>query len=372
MLSIEQKMLSMVDEEKIEAIFRRLYDKEIYGFDITEHLKTWAENKKDLFVMFGEKLTIEKEVEYSITNNDGEMMRLRKNFIEANIRGKKSFALLHMYLVNTDVRAFVENAAQNSANILGIKIEKGEKISKVISKLSPFASKEEIDAVQTAYSMIFQDLVAKGSAVLSIDPVDYFTMSENDSGWSSCHSLDGCYRSGTVAYMMDETTAISYVRSSKDRVIADEDGDQYSFSNKVWRQICSFSRDRDYVIQARQYPNRNTANQNTIAEIVKDVLSTKNEIDYHRIDVEVNGTLSRLHPDNGNGELYYNDIYHNAFDDASIVCSTEYSILAEVADAMLDEGNRCYVGSYVPCLCGCGDSVNFSSTLFAEDEDEDY
>ena len=51
----------------------------------------------------------------------------------------------------------------------------------------------------------------EGYLYLSVDPRDFLTLSENDSNWYSCQSLDGDYRSGDLSYMVDGTTIVAYL-----------------------------------------------------------------------------------------------------------------------------------------------------------------
>ncbi|MCL1986691.1 MAG: hypothetical protein FWG64_01800, partial [Firmicutes bacterium] len=111
---------------------------------------------------------------------------------------------------------------------VGVKVVKGQKLSKVLSKI--FA-KTHVDKV-SSYQKIFakmSDLVNHGNEksdeqlIISLHPCDYLTMS-NGNSWTSCHSLKnkstgnslpvrqagGEYSAGTLSYMNDTCTAIAY------------------------------------------------------------------------------------------------------------------------------------------------------------------
>lgn len=375
MLSIEQKMMSLVDEDLlVEVIKNRLSENIDRGIDVKQYLDKWVRNKKDLFVMFGEQLTLSQEVEYDITTNENACLSLIHQFSVKEFSSKE-FALAKVLLQSLSVREVKENILDCDHNILGISLRRGERVSRALGRLILNGDAKQRDKLQTKYSMLIQSFSAKGRAVLSIDPIDYITMSENDSGWSSCHALDGCYRAGTLAYLQDKSTCISYVASSHNAVV-NVNGERKEFTNKTWRQIVSFSMERDYAIQARQYPNMNDANQQTIAKMISDALSTSNGgAEYHSFAVDVNSRLEDLHQDFEYDEdttVFYNDIAHQAFRTAFIVAQTKFNSTQDVHDAHRSHGNICVIGTYVDCLCGCGETLSNSAYLFYENAEYDY
>lgn len=57
---------------------------------------------------------------------------------------------------------------------------------------------------------------------VSINPIDYLSMSHGN-GWRSCHWIeDGCYRAGCLSYMNDNTTVIIYKESEEGRTVKQE------------------------------------------------------------------------------------------------------------------------------------------------------
>ena len=48
--------------------------------------------------------------------------------------------------------------------------------------------------------MILQDVKVSGDLVLSVHPLDYLSISDNNHNWYSCHSLDGEYGAGNLGY----------------------------------------------------------------------------------------------------------------------------------------------------------------------------
>lgn len=91
--------------------------------------------------------------------------------------------------------------------------------------------------------------------VLSINPVDFILMSENnEGGWSSCHSFwKGKFKTGGLAYALDRESMIAYTYKKKG-------GDFYDIVEeklplKLWRQIIFFDRESRSAIFSKQYPD---------------------------------------------------------------------------------------------------------------------
>ena len=96
--------------------------------------------------------------------------------------------------------------------------------------------------------------------VLSINPSDYLTMSCGNS-WESCHRLrNGCWRRGTLSYMNDEVTMISYVLpqdwENRANVMHKENRTTImSQALKYYRRAIMWDIDSRHVLQSRLYPS---------------------------------------------------------------------------------------------------------------------
>lgn len=96
--------------------------------------------------------------------------------------------------------------------------------------------------------------------IISVNPLDYLTMSFGNS-WSSCHTIDkknkrrmengyhGMYCNGTLSYMMDESSIITYM--------LDEIGDDIHEQGKVYRNMFHVNKNSQLCIQGRIYPQGN-------------------------------------------------------------------------------------------------------------------
>ena len=107
------------------------------------------------------------------------------------------------------------------------------------------------------YADMVSGLKRKLKFFISLNPLDYLTMSFGVS-WSSCHTIDktntrnmpnsysGQYCGGTMSYMLDKTSFITYVHN--DMPTSVEDG-------KVYRNM--FHYEHNLLVQGRIYPQGN-------------------------------------------------------------------------------------------------------------------
>ncbi len=380
-LEIEKEMLSQVDVEGLEKLILHLSNlNEDLRIDIREHLNNWAKNKSHLYLAFGKKLKLEKEIELDFSGNSTYVKSLISKFYQEITQAK-----VKRFLKSCSNAEVVMNCLNRNVSFENVKFRAGDKISKCIGKILDLydITPAEKDSVLIKFSMLIQGVKAKGSAVLSIDPVDYITMSENNSNWESCHSMSGCFRTGPFAYLQDSSTTISYVKPKDDCVFTYGDSKTLTYSNKNWRQIVLFSKELKYATQLRQYPYTSQANQSTVASIVMNVLNAKSGLDYqiHSIDVcDMPRYFSTLHECTGDGEdLCYNDLTNEAFKTAYWISEIGVEPTEEVLKEYCRAGETAKTGHYVSCLCGCGDELYDSESLYRrfshrnnDDYDNDY
>lgn len=365
-LEIEKEMLSQVDTEGLEHLILHLSSiSENSRIDIRKHLSNWAKNKSHLYLAFGKKLKLEKEIELDFSGNSNYVKSLISNFYQEITQAK-----VKRFLKSCSNAEVVMNCLNRNVSFENMKFRAGDKISKCIGKILDLydITPAEKDSVLIKFSMLIQSVKVKGSAVLSIDPVDYITMSENNSNWESCHSMSGCFRTGPFAYLQDGSTTISYVKPKDDCVFTYGDNKTLTYSNKNWRQIVLFSKELKYATQLRQYPYTSQANQSTVASIVMNILNAKSGLDYqiHSIDVyDMPRYFSTLHECTGDGEdLCYNDLTNEAFKTAYWISEIGVEPTEEVLKEYCRAGETAKTGHYVPCLCGCGDELYDSESLY--------
>lgn len=163
-----------------------------------------------------------------------------------------------------------------------VKAVTGQKVSRIINKickLTGLDKEPDFNREFAKYSDAINPLAIKRHTVLSCHPVDYLTMSFGNS-WASCHTIDkqnrrnmpndysGCYSSGTLSYMLDESSFVFY---TVDKSYA---GNELELQDKINRNM--FHMGEDKLIQARVYPQTTDGESGIykqIREIAQKVIS---------------------------------------------------------------------------------------------------
>lgn len=97
------------------------------------------------------------------------------------------------------------------------------------------------------YADLVSNLKRKMQFIISLNPLDYLTMSDGVN-WHSCHNIyDGCYKAGTISYMLDTTSIITFV--------VKEINDDIHKIPKVYRQMYHYK--DNLFVQSRLYPQGN-------------------------------------------------------------------------------------------------------------------
>lgn len=118
------------------------------------------------------------------------------------------------------------------------KEENGQKVTRTVYPYNKVFAK---------YSDLVSNLARKMYFVISINPLDYFAMS-NGVSWKSCHNIvDGCYKGGTMSYMLDNTSIITYVVGDLDTPL--------HLAPRYYRQMIHY--DNGMFMQNRLYPAAN-------------------------------------------------------------------------------------------------------------------
>ena len=103
------------------------------------------------------------------------------------------------------------------------------------------------DKVFAEYADLVSDLARKMYFIISVNPLDYLTMSFGVS-WKSCHNINGGgWQGGCLSYMLDKTSIVTYVINNMDEPIHE--------IPKFYRQM--FHYDNYLFIQNRLYPQGN-------------------------------------------------------------------------------------------------------------------
>ena len=143
------------------------------------------------------------------------------------------------------------------------KVREGMKTSRAFNRVCTFYGVDKAkkyNKLFAQYADMVNGLKRKLKFFISVNPIDYLTMSFGVN-WASCHTIDkenrrrmpssysGMYCGGTMSYMLDGTSIITFVH---DHMPTNwEDG-------KIYR--CMFHYGNDILVQGRVYPQGNDGN----------------------------------------------------------------------------------------------------------------
>ena len=246
----------------------------------------------------------------------------------------------------------------------GPELKKGTKTSRAfnsvckhygVDKLNPYFATTErngevvqrtvypYDKLFAQYSDLVSDLKRKMNFVISLNPLDYLTMSFGVS-WHSCHNIrNGGWKGGCLSYMLDSTSMITFV------VDCNDDRPIHEIP-KLYRQMYHYK--NNLFVQNRLYPQGNDGATDLYEMFRNFVVEAFNDI------LDVNGKWScRVGPDalkchiNSDG-VHYKDYNSNRS------CSIFYP------DENADDALNCIMTIGHSGICvRCGGEYSSSSYL---------
>lgn len=292
----------MNDFEIFDA-YRKIYTESNTGHgaycDIDYLLRFWRKNKSEyLTKMFGDKLILERPIEYIRADNEmrDEMLHTCEEYQTSNQQLEKSLrnamnisssrlwytaqninegiyfyltSFLHsvdMMLCNVidlqqvryggfDNAHFYEKCSYTlTINNTKINLQNGQKFTRVWGHIAKALNMTDVwEKFRIAHSQALNQKRLKGTLCLSIHPMDYATASDNDNGWSSCMSwMDyGCYRMGTVEMMNSPMVICAYLKSDK-QVFEFDSNKEHQWNSKKWRAWIIVT--PEAIICNRHYP----------------------------------------------------------------------------------------------------------------------
>lgn len=290
------------DEKARKAFFTWLYDKD-FAERLIVPLKingtTLGKVNEELYALNSNKVgptykdghafnveryldTIKKEIELRTQRS---LFRGQYNTRES-IQKRDNALKIYNILSEECTEQYISQEIADKLNAIDseLRIHRGHKTTKVVGKFcrmygadmleeevydypsGTYITKKTYGSQYAKYCDAMNPLEIKRHTVLSLNPIDYLTMSFGNS-WSSCHTIDklnirdigksysGCYSSGTMSYMLDETSMVFYT------VNADYDGEKFELEDKISRNMFHYAEDK--LIQGRVYPFDQTDDGNS-------------------------------------------------------------------------------------------------------------
>ena len=297
--------------------------------EISHILRFWNENKQFLFELFGNELILEKEVnikypEEILLEEMEDILHQEDKFISKMYdfiyELPTEFNSLYKLLDPENLIHNVYNGdtlklpyTSENGTIKHLVIPKGCKIIKILSKIAHIFNLDSFEEFRLKHSMVLNKKTFKGTICLSIHPLDYMTMSDNDCDWDSCMSWknEGDYRLGTVEMMNSPYIVVAYLKSKTNMDLFDDGTTEWN--NKRWRQLFMVSDKMMFGIKG--YPYNDDILTNTVLDYLlelfnnnkpdcsffKDKFIIKNKKDNIFFDKHIHLSF--------NFNVMYNDIY---------------------------------------------------------------
>ena len=210
----------------------------------------WLEAKRDFIEAFGGQLIYEWPEKVSFELGSREKSLRLDDFIGVLENRYENYDLAEFVRANRE-GFFSNQVVEPYTTSKGDIIPKGMKLLRAFKFFESDAN--ALEAEQNAASMIIQEDKIEGTLCLSVHPLDFLSTSENTHNWRSCHALDGEYRSGNLSHMIDHSTFICYLKSSKDEKLPNFPPD-VPWNSKKWRVLFYMSDRWDMIFAGRQYP----------------------------------------------------------------------------------------------------------------------
>lgn len=202
----------------------------------------------------------------------------------------------------------------------------GMKTSRAFNRMCAQYKINTLAEYQRLYAR-YSDMVAGGKRkmkfFISLNPLDYLTMSFGNS-WASCHTIDrhnvrnmpdsysGTYCGGTVSYMLDSTSIITYVHMDMPDDVE---------TGKIYRNMFHYADGK--LIQGRIYPQGNDGStdlykmfRNIVQKEISNMLGKENSWTKSNDGCRYHTNTWGVHYTD---YLYFNDCnasYHNDIEDA--------------------------------------------------------
>ena len=235
--------------------------------DLSWHMTEWEIKKSRFIEWFGGDTTIclRRDLcpysELTLTENYEKFLREMESTIFPSMSRSKVVAMKDFLDINKN--SFFDNRIAVATNH---EMRSGAKLTKAFKCF--IENETVLRMAQDIASKYIQIKKIKGNLYLTVDPAEFLLMSDTNANWDSCHTLDGDYRSGNLAYMLDDVTFIAYFASAEKEVLRPTCGD-IEYHNKKWRMLVHVHPDGNIIYYNRQYPYENVE----LEGIVKNYIS---------------------------------------------------------------------------------------------------
>lgn len=275
--------LTELDKDTILNYIDCMGEGSLSSSNLPNFLSDWATNKESIYHIFGDKFILSKDIVYDtpqseLQDNVSNAVTEYFSFFE-NLRGAiYNYALNIEWMDANEFCSTVFYRLKDASCLANNKIEpgafkyykhsyydvptpqgnrirvaEGAKPMRILGKLArAFGFESQYEEFRIDISRCLNVAHLEGQLCLSIHPMDYMTMSDNDCDWHSCMSWsnDGEYKLGTLEMLGSPYCVIAYLTAK----------DPYKFrcypdnvwNNKKWRQLLFIH--PAFIVGNRHYP----------------------------------------------------------------------------------------------------------------------
>ena len=300
-ISLEKEFERRISDSEIRGFFNNIYS--FLHYD--RLLKYQDENGKSLHDYFTTgKLMFDLKNIPNDTEMDAALKNIR-NFnysTKATVGSHKAYDNFHRWM--NYFNGISSTNLTRDYSFDNIELKHGTKTSRAFNKVCVHYGVDqfpEYNKTFARYADLVSGLVRKMNFVISLNPLDYLTMSLGVS-WRSCHMIDGgMCQGGCLSYMLDKTSMVTYVVDSLEGNIHE--------IPKLYRQMFHYS--EDMFMQNRLYPQANDGATNLydkFRDIVTEEFSKLLKVE-NKWKVDCGYSHCKNHI-NTKGS-HYTDYYHN-------------------------------------------------------------
>lgn len=299
-----KEMIKKVDKKKIRKIMAMSLmekDSEFIGIDLM--LEEWARQKLRFYKLMGRNIKLKQEINFNKEDIEKSKMTNDEKIMSTNITdifkctdSKFPFFQpitneMFIYSRLEETLPMISREALSSHTYRDLFDAKYRNQSISFSKFihDTFQSPKLDEVISKYIEENFESRV-HGFVYLSIDPIDYLTMSMNLEGWNSCQSLHmrmnideveiGSYGSATISYICDNSTMIAYRTDGEEKRMAFNNR-SVMIESKKWRQLIYMNQDFSGFFNSRQYPYPSELLCKTIRNMIEKLIDKTNDVKEH-------------------------------------------------------------------------------------------
>lgn len=250
-------------------------------------LGEWERSKENLCKLLDGNLILSRKINY--TPAEEEIDKEIKRLVSITSDSEFVSAFYNWCPYNTSCRKLLscsviaKNAWLDDTPLIiempngrDLKVIKGTKPLKILGKIAAAYDLPGFEEFRIRHSLIFNKKNMSGNLSISIHPLDYWTMSDNDCNWESCMSWqkEGCFRQGTVEMMNSPMVVVAYLSSERPFELNDD----FSWNNKRWRQL--FIVNKDIICGIKGYPFQNDYLAQLVIDWIADLAKKNLDWDY--------------------------------------------------------------------------------------------